>query len=253
MQKEAKKVMLEILIEFDLFCQKHELTYWLGYGTLLGAVRHQGFIPWDDDIDVCMPRDDYQRFLAIAQEELPDFLFLQTKESDPFSPVHYAKLRDRNSTYIDAWEEGKNIKYHQGIFIDIYPINFISHSKKNQYKNILYISKLFANRYVKIDLLAKWFIKYLNRFHHQEHSLAVLGAEGMSWDIQMNKDDIFPLKELKFATKVFPVPKQYKKHLEDLYGSDFMQLPDKKDRLKHSVAIYTNQKCEYEVRKKFRE
>ena len=82
-QKELRKaqlIMLDMLVEFDAICKKHNLKYWLDSGTLLGAVRHQGFIPWDDDIDLSMPVEDYNRFKEIATSELSEDIFFQTKE-----------------------------------------------------------------------------------------------------------------------------------------------------------------------------
>ena len=75
---QAKKVMVDILIEIDRICATHNIEYWIDYGTLLGAVRHKGFIPWDDDIDIVMPRKEYNRFIKIAQEELSDAYLLQS-------------------------------------------------------------------------------------------------------------------------------------------------------------------------------
>ena len=91
----AQKVMLEILVEIHRICVENDITYWLEAGTLLGAIRHKGFIPWDDDCDVSMPRKDYERFLQIAQEKLPETMFLQTKETDKEYPLPWA-----NSTYV---------------------------------------------------------------------------------------------------------------------------------------------------------
>ena len=112
---------LEILCEFVRICEKHNLQYFLVGGTLLGAVRHQGFIPWDDDIDVAMPREDYDRFAAIADKELAPQYFYQSPDTDPYYFLTYAKLR-KNGT--EVYEERfKNAKFHKGVFIDIIPLD----------------------------------------------------------------------------------------------------------------------------------
>lgn len=113
---------LEILDEFVRICEKHDLQYYLVGGTLLGAVRHQGFIPWDDDIDVAMPREDYDRFAAIAAGELAPQYFYQCPETDPYYFLTYAKIR-KNGTEV-CEERFKNAKFHKGVFIDIFPLDF---------------------------------------------------------------------------------------------------------------------------------
>lgn len=113
---------LEILDEFVRVCQAHDLRYYLVGGTLLGAVRHQGFIPWDDDIDVAMPREDYDRFAQIASEELGPQYFYQCPDTDPHYFLTYAKVR-KNGTEV-CEERFRNSKFHKGVFIDIFPLDF---------------------------------------------------------------------------------------------------------------------------------
>ncbi len=244
--KNAQDVMLSMLIEFDALCKQHQLTYWLDHGTLLGAVRHKGFIPWDDDLDVTMPRDDYEKFLKVAERELPDHIFLQTKKHDPCSPVHYTKLRDRNSTYIDAWEDGKHICYHQGIFIDIFPVNYIEYAKKEHYRRLLNLAKLFSNRYIKIDKIANIMIQYLNAFHSQKNGYIVSGGESMHYVTHIEKEKVLPLNYLPFCGKKFPVPADYHTYLVSIFGESYMQLPPENKRKVHSIFISTNTKCPYE-------
>ena len=117
------KVELDLLEAFIAICKKHNLRYMAFGGTLLGAVRHHGFIPWDDDIDVCMFREDYDKFLEFAPNELPAGLFLQTAISDPEYPYGFAKLRNSNTSCI---EKTRILNHHctnQGIFIDIFPLD----------------------------------------------------------------------------------------------------------------------------------
>ncbi len=246
--RQAQERMLSLLLVFDQVCQKYNFTYWLDHGTLLGAVRHNGFIPWDDDLDVTMPREDYENFLLVAQQELPPSVFLQTKKSDLCSPVHYVKLRDRNSTYIDAWEEDRDVCYHQGIFMDVFPVNFIDYGKRRKYKTILTAAKFFSNRYVKIDMIAQKFIGYLNRYHASAHSYIVSGGESMHYVTHVDKKTVFPLKELAFEGKLFPVPNDYDGYLRSIFGETYMELPDEDKRQIHSVLIETDQKCNYEKR-----
>jgi len=97
------------------------LTYYISYGTLLGAIRHKGFIPWDDDIDVCMPRGDYDRFIKEGSEYLPENYFIQTMESDPKYALNFAKLRDSNTALFE--KHVLDVDINHGVFIDIFPVD----------------------------------------------------------------------------------------------------------------------------------
>ena len=118
--REVQLYGLKILKEFARICDENDLQYYLSWGTLLGAVRHGGFIPWDNDIDVSMPISDYRKFLRIAPKQLPDWLFLQTYRTDRGYNELWAKLRANGTTSMPvAW---KNYSIHYGISIDIFPI-----------------------------------------------------------------------------------------------------------------------------------
>lgn len=128
---EIRKVMaveLDLLLEFDCVCKKHNLKYWLIAGTLLGAVRHKGFIPWDDDIDVGMSRRDYEKLSEIAPKVFQHPYFWQTNYTDPGSARGHAQLRNSQTTGILKGEmSGGQCLYgfNQGIFIDIFPFDKI--------------------------------------------------------------------------------------------------------------------------------
>ncbi|MBF1036246.1 MAG: LicD family protein [Parvimonas sp.] len=116
-----KKKELEILKNFITCCEKMNLTYYIGFGTLLGAIRHKGFIPWDDDVDVCMPREDYDKFIAEASEYLPENYFIQTMETDPKYALNFAKLRDSDTTLFE--KHVIDVDINHGVFIDIFPLD----------------------------------------------------------------------------------------------------------------------------------
>lgn len=117
-----KKCELEIFRHFISVCDQLGLRYYAVAGTLIGAVRHNGFIPWDDDIDIAMPRKDYQVLMQKGQSLLPRYYFLQNYHTDREFLCNFAKIRDTRTTYIDADMCGKDICY--GVFIDIFPIDY---------------------------------------------------------------------------------------------------------------------------------
>ena len=112
--------MTEMLGEIDKICRRHNLKYWLCSGTLLGCVRHGGYIPWDDDLDIEMLREDYEKLLKILPEELPEHLKLQTPDTDPGYFFQFAKVRDTRS-YLEETNDYDRIFQLKGIFIDIFP------------------------------------------------------------------------------------------------------------------------------------
>lgn len=120
---DLQKKLLEILKEFDKVCVKHNLRYFLNGGTCLGAIRHKGFIPWDDDVDVMMPREDYERFLKLDDFKGTKY-FIQCWRTDPRYTYGFAKLRDSSTTFIEDWY--KNHQINHGVWIDIFPLDGMS-------------------------------------------------------------------------------------------------------------------------------
>ena len=139
--RKAQLKMVEILDAIDEIGTKHDIKWWLCYGTMLGAVRHNGFIPWDDDCDIAMLREDYERFIEFAKKELPSNLHLQNRELEPKYNKSITKIR-MDGTKLVSIEEKENEPYHQGIFVDIFVWDY--HPKINEtiLKNISWITKL---------------------------------------------------------------------------------------------------------------
>ncbi|MBQ9694379.1 MAG: LicD family protein [Kiritimatiellae bacterium] len=122
---EMKKVfvkMIDILEEVKRICTKYNISYVVSGGSLLGAVRHQGFIPWDDDIDIAMFRKDYDRFIEVAQKELPPHLFLQTSLTDCRN-IRYARIIDETTSALLPYLTDYESLCAQGVLIDIFPMD----------------------------------------------------------------------------------------------------------------------------------
>lgn len=117
--KHCQEKGLEMLLEVDRICKKHNITYFLDSGTLLGAIRHNGFIPWDDDVDIAMPREDYNCFLKVCQDELDNRYFLQTNKTDPFYPYTITRIQYKKSR-IPGHDK---VKYRTAYMIDIFAID----------------------------------------------------------------------------------------------------------------------------------
>ena len=124
--KKLKKIELEIFRHFIEICNENSLRYFVVGGTALGAVRHKGFIPWDDDIDVALPRGDYEKFLIAAQKSLPSNMFLQTYITDKNYPNPFAKLRQSDTAFIE--KSTSKIKMNHGVYVDIFPLDGYSRS-----------------------------------------------------------------------------------------------------------------------------
>ncbi len=245
--KKAQMVMLDSLISFEKICKKHELKYWLDSGTLLGAIRHDGFIPWDDDIDISMPIEDYQRFMSIAQDELSTGLFLQTKQTNPSFPFDYMKIRSDRATIIEFHEEGKDIDYSQGVFVDIFPMLTIKNTKFNIlfYRFSFAAIRFFSAKHFQVNWLRGLFVKALHSMHlgsKHEDSLVIYGGEMPDVAAYFDYNSLYPLTTKSFENLEFSVPNDSKAYLKQIYSFNFMELPPENKRTVHAAAIKLNTK-----------
>ena len=127
-RKAVWKVLLDILEIVIGICDKHGIRYSMDGGSLLGAMRHKGFIPWDDDIDIAMPRSDYEKLQQILPKELPPHLFMQTSATDHEYDITHVKIRDSRTTALEMNHVAIGRKYNMGIFLDIFPIDGVPKS-----------------------------------------------------------------------------------------------------------------------------
>ena len=242
---------LSMLEEIDRICQKRHIGYWLDGGTLLGAVRHKGFIPWDDDIDIAMRQEDLQRFIEVAPQELPDTLYLQSRQTEPGYPSPVAKVRDKNSFYIEPSDDMAS-DYGKGLFIDIFPmVNYPTVSRSFVKKVVLGISKSYSilhrSHYYSLRSCAElfWFGgKYL--FCRALWSIiAALRPKDTylsnilinnGYGIMHRQDSVFPLGTITFEGKTFSAPANPDAYLSDLYRN-YMEIPSEEKRVIHSIFI----------------
>lgn len=256
-RKQLKEIQLELLDEFASFCKKNNLTFYLFGGTLLGAVRHKGFIPWDDDIDVCMPRKDYDLFCKLYK--MNDRYFLQNASTDKSYFYHFSKLL-KNDTIYNEYATYK-LKNNKGIFIDIFPINgypdlknklyFYNYNfwlfilnKKSYPMSFLKIRKAHRNfSYCLMTVIAwalLWWCPYhlcakmRNRFLrlHQFESSSNNCIVGTNLRKVYEKKYFVGYSEVEFEGRTMPAMEDVTKYLAKMYG-DYMQLPDEKERIPH--------------------
>jgi lipopolysaccharide cholinephosphotransferase len=251
--RQAQLVMLRLLRIFDDICSRNGLRYWLDAGTLLGAARHGGFIPWDDDIDVMMPIEDYRVFLTIAGGEVPYDVFFQTKETDPEHDISWAKLRDRFS-YMD--DPGGPYPYCQGIPIDIFPA-YLQTRRQFRLRSLFGMLEPFNNRpdrpSPRYSLKHNVFnivngsvqrlfllVMRLGPFRRAFQRWGGRGELGWCYDPErpwfqfFPEDCVLPLSRIDFEGHSFPCPKDVERYLT-IYFGDWRTPPPESKRQTHGV------------------
>lgn len=248
----------EILDVIDGICEKHHLKYTLIFGTLLGAVRHGGFIPWDDDIDIMMPREDYEKFITVWNQEKPKGYLIQNKRTDKAFSQNFTKIRKDNTTFIEAESEKKQ-KYHTGIFVDIFPADRVA--PRGIRRKIQYIASvvnlLFARGHQSgnkgiVGIIEKLLLRMPKKVHYKlyEKTEKIISRWKNRADLcwyspntfavckRYFEPDIFDdMIRIKFNDKKYQCVECYDKLLTRIYG-DYMQLPPVEDRVwKHHPLV----------------
>lgn len=253
--KEIQQCEFEILKKVHELCEKYGIQYYLYGGTLLGAVRHGGFIPWDDDVDLIMPLKDFYRFQEIAQKELGDKYFVQTCMNDSDFPKIFMKVR-REDSYIceDKWEERK---MHSGIYIDIMPLAGFPEGKCNEkiflhafsfWEQLSSFDKPKTKR-MSVKMLFAVMKKLPLRFRYQMREYVMKKSDwfGRRSSLVCSYGSHYkPMKkrvmmrewftgkgQMNFEGYQFYVPAGWKEYLEYLYGENYMQLPPVEERETH--------------------
>lgn len=253
--REHQRACLTILKEFDRVCKTLSIPYVLFAGTLLGAVRHEGFIPWDDDLDVLMMRSDYDRFLAEADSVLNNDKFYLQKEFSEHWPMFFSKLRLNNTTCLETYHP-KDIKTHQGVYIDIFPADSAANSgliRKLQFlASKVVIAKSLESRgyetksmkkrvFMKLCRLLpiKPFLTFVKRENDDSEYLHSFLGAASAFSKNVYPRELFARSiSAVFEDEEYPIPEKYDEILRIMYG-DYMALPPEEKRIckQHAVLV----------------
>lgn len=254
--RQCQLVQLHLLYVFDAICKEYNLTYFLGGGTLLGAMRHGGFIPWDDDLDVGMPLKDYKKFLKIASNALPKDVILQTPKTNPNTAIPFSKLRDVYSFYYEMRPDIATSD-SAGIYLDVFPYEEIPEMPqrlRNLFVKII-ASSWMRNVYFKhwglnsglraivgaflrlalscIYTITRGFLKCLSLLLPCKTTLIQL-ENGMLFTVATKY--MYPTKLMRFEDGDFPVPNAPEAFLESQYGN-WCEIPPPEKRPRHAKII----------------
>ena len=254
------KVELEIMDEIDRVCRENNLRYSLAYGTLLGAIRHGGFIPWDDDIDIMMPREDYDRLRAIWREKAKDGFLIEDETMFSDYSNNFAKVRKDHTTFLQ-FESERTCSYHTGFFVDIFPADRVASgriSRKIQYSEFA-VSLLYNRSYTSgakgaRHLAEKFLLGAVPKGLHRKLSNAV-GRRSRRWNNNASAQIVFAndptsltryyppdlfehLIRVPFQGREYTVFREYDAVLRLRYG-DYMQLPPEEERVwrHHPIVV----------------
>lgn len=260
---ELKTVILNTLLKFNEFCEINNIKYTIAYGTALGAIRHKGFIPWDDDIDVIMLRPEYDKFekawKSYIQDNVDHYTLWPEMGEENYFMAFCAKFFDNQTVLYEHFSKGKVVEY--GVYIDIFVVDHIPVDKNEQrnlfndvrfyWKWIQHFQRHFKkwNQFVKkykfplpsLDMMANQLMKCKNKYNKQLTPLVSLiqdynKKEDVNHSIykyEWFKDFIL----VTFEGYKFPIIKEYDEMLRITYG-DYMKLPPKEQQIGHNIEAY---------------
>ena len=253
--KKIQMCELEIMKTIHDICMKNNLRYFLAGGSVLGAVRHNGFIPWDDDLDIMMFREDYNKFLEICKTELPDDLYLQYPLNEKKCVVMFSKIRMKNTLFNQGTVE--TLDYPKGFFVDVFPVDYVKKNNVffrmkvkwvNFFKKIYFYQK--RTDWNELSILKKCFKVFSFLFPHtfiykltdkivcrkKEAKYCMNYYSNYKWTKQFRDVNVIGNGVLHtFENYNFYIPENFDLYLRQIYG-DYMVLPPKEKRgIQHNV------------------
>ena len=244
--EELKNIEVSILEEIDDICKKHNLKYYIMYGSLLGAVRHKGFIPWDDDMDITMPVEDYYKFIDIFNKECDEKYYLFSYVNDKNYHLPYGKVKRIDTLFLEKSIANSKVK-SKGIFVDVFPMYYYHYKNENDFvkdiNNFRLLAGIACNKQkLNVDFGKKAYIlsklvpftpsylikKATAKFSRKTGDLYLI--PGLDTKIIKKENFTFSVldfaegKEIEFENRKFIAPKNAEKILTQIYG-DYMQLP----------------------------
>lgn len=254
---------LPMIKELDRVCRKHDIHYIIAFGTMLGAFRHKGYIPWDDDADIAMLREDYEKFRSVAHELDPSICFFQDHYNDPEYLWEYAKLRRTNTVFIRAGQE--HMRGKTGVFIDIFPMDDVPDSMQGrilQDIDCYCLRKILWARAARVNSKGFWKVWFsilslipVNYVYKRVEQYASRSSNHSKKNVRIllfpavgrigRKDNPFPKQfgipkkwflsraEYDFEGEKFFGPRDYNGYLTYTYG-DYMKLPPEDKREPHA-------------------
>ena len=244
-----KRISLDILVDVAKFCEENSIVYYLGCGTLLGAIRHKGFIPWDDDIDIMIPRNEYKRFLDKYKSD--NYRLLKPSEGVFF----YAKVYDTRTVVYESMFDKDKVK-PIGVSIDIFPLDGIVNDEKivnkivnkskfyetllrmsnqplnyrNKLKNKIY---RIITRIIGSKNLVKIIEKIDQTYSYENSDYAIRIKTTLNGINKALPKSVYEIDRKEFEGHMFNVPKGYDLWLKSFFGDDYMELPPKEKRVTH--------------------
>ncbi len=262
--EENRQILLKMLDTFAEYCDKHGIRYTLSGGTLLGAMRHHGFIPWDDDIDINMPRPDIERLYRISKGKIGEYSIIKPGQ-DKFTGSFY-RIYDNDTVMENSLGMKNNKPVYNPVFIDIFPVEGLPKSKlarklyyetasilrkmmrvaqrdnvaaKNTRQLILNYIGYYPVRIFGYKRLVRWFQKYIQLFDFEKSDLVgVMSASKYKTQEVIDRKGYVNLIDVEFEGKKYHGPSNYDRYLTQLYG-DYMKMPPlEQQKTHHTFKVY---------------